>query len=148
MYPRTHHPHKNLERLECLLSSPLTEGRPADLEDLQACSGSSGCTGRRSWSYQEALAVAAKRKVKNQENSQRLLQVQDLQKQGEMLHATTSDTAAVWAKAVQALPSNIMKFAHMIPSQLTPMEGEGQCCLPFVWRKAEPLACAEQLQSG
>jgi len=37
--------------------------------------------------------------------------VQDLQKQGEMLCTTTSDTAAVWAKAVQTLPFNTMKFA-------------------------------------
>ena len=37
--------------------------------------------------------------------------MQDLQKQGEMLRTTTSDTATVWAKAVQALPANTMKFA-------------------------------------
>ena len=28
-----------------------------------------------------------------------------------MIRATSSETAAVWAKAVQALPSNTMKFA-------------------------------------
>ena len=59
---------------------------------------------------QPYIAAAAKRKVKDQEDSQRLLQVQDLQKQGEMLCATTSDIAAVWTKAVRALPFNTMKF--------------------------------------
>jgi len=59
---------------------------------------------------QPYIAAAAKRKVKNQEDCQRLLQVQDLQNQGEMFCATTSDIAAVWAKAVKALPFNTMKL--------------------------------------
>jgi len=59
----------------------------------------------------KALSLAAKRKVKDSEAKQRLSQVQKLPKQGEMIRATSSETAAVWAKAVQALPPNTMKFA-------------------------------------
>ena len=59
----------------------------------------------------KALSLAVKRKVKDSEAKQRLSQVQQLPKQGEMIRATSSETASVWAKAVQALPSNTMKFA-------------------------------------
>jgi len=48
----------------------------------------------------KALSLAAKRKVKDSEAKQRLSQVQQLPKQGEMIRATSSETAAVWAKAV------------------------------------------------
>ena len=62
----------------------------------------------------KALTAAAKRKVKSQEDADRLLQVRDLQKQGEILCTTTSGTATLWAKAVQALPSNTMKLPLML----------------------------------
>ena len=42
---------------------------------------------------------------------QQLSQVQQLPKQGELIRTMSSETAAVWAKAVQALLSNTMKFA-------------------------------------
>ena len=90
----------------------------------------------------KALAAAAKRKVKNREDSQRLLQVQDLQKQGEMLRATTSDTAAVWAKAVQALPSNTMKFALNAAHDTLPHNANLQ-----LWKKKDNAAfplCGER----
>ena len=54
----------------------------------------------------KALSLAANREVKDREARQRLSQVQQLSKQGEMIHAISSETAAVWAKAVQALSSN------------------------------------------
>ena len=73
--------------------------------------------------------------MKNQD-SQRLLQVQDLQKQGEMLRATTSDTAAVWAKAVQALPSNAMKFALNATHDTLPHNAN-----LHLWKKKDSAAC-------
>ena len=60
---------------------------------------------------ERALSLAAKRKVKDSEAKQRLSQAQQLPKRGERICATSSETAAVWAKAVQALPSNTLKFA-------------------------------------
>ena len=59
----------------------------------------------------KALSLAAKRKVKDREARQRLSQVQQLPKQGEMIRTTSSETAVVWVKAVQALPSNTVTFA-------------------------------------
>ena len=103
----------DMQWLSQQLQPTPTEGRPADQKDFQACSAvvvrdalaeDPSCS-------RKALAAAAKRKVKSQEDADTLLQVQDLQKQGEMLRTTTSSTATLWSKAVQALPSNIMKFA-------------------------------------
>jgi len=71
----------------------------------------------------------------NQEDGQRLLQVQDLQKQGEMLCTTTSDTAAVWAKAVQTLPFNTMKFALNAAHDTLPRNANLQ-----LWKKKDKLA--------
>jgi len=80
--------------------------------------------------------VVAKRKVKNQEDSKRILQVQDLQKQREMLRATISDTAAVWAKAVQALPSNTMKFTLNATHDTLPHNANSH-----PWKKKDSAAC-------
>ena len=57
----------------------------------------------------KALSLAANREVKDREARQRLSQVQQLSKQGEMIHAISSETAAVWAN-LQALSSNTVKF--------------------------------------
>ena len=84
----------------------------------------------------KALAAAARRQVKSQEASDRLQQVQDLQKQGEMLRTTTSDTATVWAKAVQALPANTMKFALNAAHDTLPHNANLQ-----LWKKKENAAC-------
>ena len=68
--------------------------------------------------------------------------MQDLQKQGEMLRATTSDTAAVWAKAVQALLSNTMKFALNAAHDTLPHNANLQ-----LWKKKDNAAfplCGER----
>ena len=60
--------------------------------------------------------------------------MQDLQKQGEMLCTTTSDTAAVWAKATQTLTFNKMKFA-LNAAHDTPPNNDLQ-----LWKKKDKLA--------
>ena len=62
--------------------------------------------------------------------------MQDLQKQGEMLCTTTSDTAAVWAKAVQTLPFNTMKFALNAAHDTLPNNVNLQ-----LWKKKDKAAC-------
>ena len=52
----------------------------------------------------KALSLAAKRKVKDREARQRLSRVQQLPNQAEMIRAISSETAAVWVKAVQVHP--------------------------------------------
>ena len=59
----------------------------------------------------KALSLAGKRKVDDREARHQLSQVQQLPKQGEMIRTMSSETATVWAKAVQVLLSNTMKFA-------------------------------------
>ena len=83
-----------------------------------------------------ALAAAAKKKVKSQEDADRLLQVQDLQKQGEMLRTTTSSTGTLWAKAVQALPSNTMKFPLNVAHDNLPHNANLQ-----LWKKKDNATC-------
>ena len=59
----------------------------------------------------KALLSAAKGRVNNSDNVARLDQVKSLERQGEMLRATTPDTATTLAKAIQSLPHEQMKFA-------------------------------------
>ena len=59
----------------------------------------------------KALLSAAKGRVNNSDNVARLDQVKSLERQGEMLRATTPDTATTWAKAIQSHPQEQMKFA-------------------------------------
>ena len=101
-----------------------TEGRPAVVV-RDALAEDPSCS-------RKALAAAAKRNIKSQKDADWLLQVQD---QGEMLCTTTSDTAPLKAKTVQALSSNTMKFAlnaaHDTLLQSAAVEEEGQHCLPL-----------------
>ena len=98
------------------------EGRPAVVvRDALAEDPSCG---------RKALAAAAKRKIKSQEDADRLLQVQV---QGEMLCTTTSDIAPLKAKTVQALSSNTMKLPLML--HMTPF------CNLQLWKKEDNAAC-------
>ena len=49
--------------------------------------------------------------VNESDNAARLDQLKNLERQGQMLRATTPDTATIWAKAIQSLPQEQTKFA-------------------------------------
>ena len=59
----------------------------------------------------KVLLSATKDRVNESDNMTRLDRVRSLEKQSEMVRATTLDTATIWAKAIQSLPQEHMKFA-------------------------------------
>ena len=59
----------------------------------------------------KTLKLRAKRKVTQEDNAARLDHLTSLEKQGQMIKGTTANPATIWAKTIQALPQQQMKFA-------------------------------------
>ncbi len=58
----------------------------------------------------KALLKAAKRQVTDEDDDNRLTELQSLPRQGHMIRSTSPDTASIWATAVQSLPEDSFKF--------------------------------------
>jgi len=58
----------------------------------------------------KALSSAAKRKVREEDDNNRLAQLTSLEKQGQMLATSADEEAEVWGKTIQTLPSEQMRF--------------------------------------
>ena len=84
----------------------------------------------------KALLSAAKGRVNESDNVARLNQVKSLERQGEMLRATTPDTATIWAKAIQSLPQEQTKFALNAAVDTLPHNSN-----LHLWRKKESDSC-------
>ena len=58
----------------------------------------------------KALSAAAKRKVQEEDDTERLAQLRKLEKQGQMVTSVDGDEAKAWANTIQSLPSQLMRF--------------------------------------
>ena len=84
----------------------------------------------------KALLSAAKGRVNESDNVARLDQLKSLERQGQMLRATTPDTATIWAKAIQSLPQEQTKFALNAAVDTLPHNSN-----LHLWRKKESDSC-------
>ena len=61
----------------------------------------------------KALSSAAKKKVKEEDDYERLTRLTSLEKQGQMLAVSADEEAEVWGKTVQTIPAEQMRFVLM-----------------------------------
>ena len=82
------------------------------------------------------LAKVAKQLVRDQVDNQKLSTLQQLEKQGHMSRCSPSDGTKVWAKALDAVPDEHLKFALNSAVDTLPHNAN-----LHLWRKHHSSAC-------
>ena len=78
----------------------------------------------------KALSSAAKKKVKEEDDYERLTRLTSLEKQGQMLAVSADEEAKVWGKTVQTIPAEQMQFVLNAAVDILPHNANLQ-----LWRK-------------
>ena len=82
------------------------------------------------------LAKVTKTLVRDEDNDQKRSQLQQLEKQGHMSRCSPSDGAKVWAKALEGIPDEHLKFALNSAVDTLPHNANLQ-----LWRKRDSSTC-------
>ena len=90
----------------------------------------------------KALSSAAKWKVKEEDDYNRLTRLTSLEKQGQILATSADEEAEVWSKTIQTLPSEQMRFVLNAAVDALPHNANLQ-----LWRERDSHSCAKLLQS-
>ena len=84
----------------------------------------------------KSLCEAAKRKVSQEDNTDRHNNLVSLQRQGQMLSNTAPDAASVWAKAIEVVTSDQCKFVVNAAVDTLPHNAN-----LHLWKKKKSAAC-------
>ena len=83
-----------------------------------------------------ALQIASMRKVKMDEDENRLENLKSLPRQGQMMRITTPEAASTWPKSIQFLPQHVFKFALNATHDVLPHNSN-----LHLWKKHSSSSC-------